>query len=152
MVPGYGDQIQMEKAGILEIGDVYDVNKKDLGGDDVAAQIDLMLDDATLSQSGWRPPVSMTNAHTGEGVDELVQNILDHKEHMELAELMQEKQKIRYTYKLEELLSNKIERVLNSLVSKEELEKVSEEIIKEGKFKLYDKVHDIFETVKFERK
>ena len=152
MIPGYGDAIQMQKAGIIEIGDVYDVNKKDMGGDDVAAQIDLMLDDSTITQSGWRPPVSMTNAITGEGVEELVQNIWDHKEHMELSELMEKKKEIRFAYKIEELLSYKIEQVLGSLISKEELQALSKDIIKEGKFKIYDKVQDIFRDVKFERK
>jgi len=152
MVPGYGDQIQMEKAGILEIGDVYNVNKKDLGGDDVAAQIDLMLDDATLSQSGWRPPVSMTNAHTGEGVKELVQNIWDHKEHLELAGLIEKKKKIRFAYKIREILYNKIEQILADLISEEEVERISAKILEEGKFKIYEEVHDIFTNVKFERK
>ena len=152
MIPGYGDAIQMQKAGIIEIGDVYDVNKKDMGGDDVAAQIDLMLDDATLSQSGYRPPVAMTNAITGEGVEELVEYILEHKEHMELSELMEKKKQIRFAYKIEELLSYKIEQVLGSLISKEELQAISKDIIKEGKFKIYEKVRDIFESVKFERK
>ena len=152
LVPGYGDQIQMEKAGILEIGDIYDVNKKDLGGDDVAAQVDLMLDDATRSQSGWRPPVLMTNANTGEGVDELIQNIWDHKEHIELSELIIKKKKLRFAYKIKELLDYKIEKILGSLISEEEINKISSKIIEEGKFKIYDEVHDIFSKIKFEKK
>ena len=151
MVPGYGDAVQMQKAGIIEIGDVYNVNKKDLGGDDVAAQVDLMLDDS-LFQSGWRPPVSMTNAHTGEGVDELVQNIWDHKEHMELSEALEEKKKIRFAYKVQELFYHKIERVLKDLISEEEIKEIAGKVLEEGKFKIYEKVHDIFTNVKFERK
>ena len=151
MVPGYGDVIQMQKAGIIEIGDVYDVNKKDLGGEDIAVQIDMMLDDATLTQSGRRPPVTMTNATTGEGVDELLQNILDHKEHLELSYILQKKKKIRFSYKIEELLTYKIEKVLENLINPEEIEKVASSIIEDGKFQIYDKVHDIFKNVKFER-
>jgi len=150
MVPGYGDQIQMEKAGILEIGDVYNVNKKDLGGEDVAAQVDLMLDDS-LFQSGWRPPISMTNAHTGEGVDELVQNIWDHKEHIELSHSLNDKKKIRFAYKVRELLYNKIDEVLKSLINPDEIDEIAAKAI-ENKFRIYDYVHDIFSDVKFERK
>ncbi|HEA71130.1 MAG TPA: methylmalonyl Co-A mutase-associated GTPase MeaB, partial [archaeon] len=72
LIPGYGDAIQMQKAGIIEIGDIYDINKKDLGGEDIAVQIEMMLDD-TIFQSGWRPPVSMTNSISGDGVDDLIQ-------------------------------------------------------------------------------
>ena len=151
MVPGYGDQIQMEKAGILEIGDVYNVNKKDLGGEDVAAQVDLMLDDSCFT-SGWRPPISMTNAHTGEGVDELVQNIWDHKEHMELSEELEEKKKIRFGYKVQELFYHKIEEVLKDLISEEKIKAIAGKVLEEGKFKIYEKVQDIFTNIKFERK
>ena len=94
LVPGYGDAIQMQKAGIIEIGDIYDINKKDLGGEDIAVQVEMMLDDSTF-QSGWRPPVSMTDAISGEGIDDLVQNIMDHKEHLELSETIDEKKKNR---------------------------------------------------------
>lgn len=152
MTPGYGDAIQMQKAGIIEIGDVYDVNKKDLGGEDIAVQIDMMLDDATFTQSGWRPPVSMTNSITGEGVDDLIQNIWDHKEHLELSDLLQEKKKLRFAYKIKELMHYKIEKILESLVNEEEIKSISTRIVEAGKFKIYEVVHDIFNNVKFEAK
>ncbi len=152
MVPGYGDAIQMQKAGIIEIGDVYDVNKKDLGGEDVAAHIDMMLDDSSSSQSGWRPPVAMTNSITGEGVDELVEYILAHKEHMELSELLGERKKNRFAYKIRELLYYRIDQILESLINKDQIDQLSTSIIRDGKFKIYDEVHDIFSNVKFEMK
>jgi len=152
MTTGYGDAIQMQKAGIIEIGDVYDVNKKDLGGEDIAVQIDMMLDDATCTQSGWRPPVSMTNSITGEGVDDLIQNIWDHKEHLELSDLLQEKKKLRFAYKIKELMYYKIEKILESLVNEDEIKSISTRIVEAGKFKIYDVVHDIFNNVKFEAK
>ncbi|KON26983.1 hypothetical protein AC481_06075 [miscellaneous Crenarchaeota group archaeon SMTZ-80] len=151
MVPGYGDAIQMQKAGIIEIGDIYDVNKKDLGGDDIAAHIDMMLDDSTFNQTGWRPPVAMTNSITGEGVDELIEYIFDHKEHQELSALIKERKKKRFAYKVRELLYNKIDHVLESLISQEEINDISTKAI-DNKFQIYDNVHDLFSDVKFERK
>ena len=150
--PHAGDSVQMQKAGILEIGDIYVVNKKDLGGDDVAANVDMMLDDSSVSQSGWRPPATMTNSITGEGVDELVGYILDHKEHMELSELIEERKKNRFAYKIRELLYYRIDRILESLINKDEIDQLSTSIIRDGKFKIYDEVHDIFSNVKFEMK
>lgn len=150
LVPGYGDSIQMQKAGIIEIGDIYDVNKKDLGGDDVAANVDMMLDDSTF-QSGWRPPIVQTNAHTSEGVDELIECINEHKEHLELSEVLRERKKNRFAYKVRELLYKKIDNVLESLISQDEINEISTTAI-DNKFQIYDAVHDLFSNVKFERK
>ena len=152
MVPGYGDAIQMQKAGIIEIGDVYDVNKKDLGGEDIAAHIDMMLDDSSATQSGWRPPIAMTNSITGEGVEELVEFIFDHKEHLELSELIMERKKNRFAYKIRELLYYRLDKILESLISKDQIDALSNSIIQDGKFKIYDAVHDIFSDVKVEMK
>jgi len=152
LVPGYGDSIQMQKAGIIEIGDLYNINKKDLGGEDIAVQIEMMLDDGTF-QSGWRPPVSMTNAISGEGVDELIQNILDHKEHVELSDQLEEKLKNRLSYKIKELVYSKVEKLisetfLNSIEAKE----IANNVLEFGKFSIYEKVRDIFKNINIEVK
>ena len=80
MVPGLGDDIQAIKAGIMEIGDVFAVNKADRdGAKKTAREINAMLD---FNIEGWRPPVSMTVAVKNEGIDELVKTIDEHHEYM----------------------------------------------------------------------
>jgi len=152
LVPGYGDAIQMQKAGIIEIGDIYDINKKDLGGEDVAVQIEMMLDDSTF-QSGWRPPVSMTDAISGEGVDDLVQNIMDHKEHLELSESIDEKKKNRFRYKIKELVFTKLDKIISeSILNEVEINEIINHALEDGKFKIYRTIHNKFEAVNFEIK
>lgn len=152
LVPGYGDAIQMQKAGIIEIGDIYDINKKDLGGEDIAVQIEMMLDD-TIFQSGWRPPVSMTDAISGEGVEELIQNIWDHKEHLELSEAINVKKKNRFTYKIKELIYSKIEKLISeSFINESEIKEIASHAIDDAKFKIYRTIHNKFEDVNFEIK
>jgi len=152
LVPGYGDAIQMQKAGIIEIGDIYDVNKKDLGGEDIAVQIEMMLDDS-IFQSGWRPPVSMTDAISGEGVDDLVQNIMDHKEHLELSETLDEKKKNRFRYKIKELVYSKIDKIISeSFLNEKEINEIISHALGDGKFKIYRTIHNKFENVNFEIK
>jgi LAO/AO transport system kinase len=147
LVPGYGDAIQMQKAGIIEIGDIYDVNKKDLGGEDVAAHVGMMLDDSVF-QSGWRPPVLMTNAITGEGVEELTQNIFDHKEHVELSEELKKKKKNRFVYKVKALIHEKIDEILlEKLVNQQQIEKIATTALENSKFKIYKSVNDVFDGV-----
>jgi len=152
LVPGYGDAIQMQKAGIIEIGDIYDVNKKDLGGEDIAVQIEMMLDDSTF-QSGWRPPVSMTDAISGEGVDDLVQNIMDHKEHLELSEALDEKKKNRFRYKIKELMFTKLDKMISeSFLNEKAINEIINHALEDGKFKIYRTIHSKFEDVNFEIK
>jgi len=77
-VPGLGDEIQINKAGIMEIGDVFVVNKADRdGAEQVAAALEMMLD-LNPADTGWRPPVLMTTATQAAGVAELKRAIDEH--------------------------------------------------------------------------
>lgn len=152
LVPGYGDAIQMQKAGIVEIADIYDINKKDLGGEDIAVQIEMMLDDTTF-ESGWRPPVAMTDSLSGEGVEELIEHINNHKEHLELSELLNEKKKNRFEYKIQQLLLYKVEKIVfGELVKEGEIEDFVKRALNDGKFKIYESIRNKFENIKFELK
>lgn len=77
-VPGLGDQIQAIKAGILEIGDIFAVNKADLDG---ALRTAIDLEQALemrVKPADWRPPVIKVTASTGGGVADLCQSLNDH--------------------------------------------------------------------------
>jgi len=81
LVPGLGDDIQAIKAGILEIADVFVVNKAERDGSDRAvAELAMMLD---LSAHGeWRPPIVKTSATTGAGLPEAVAALEAHGKHL----------------------------------------------------------------------
>ncbi|WP_030235858.1 methylmalonyl Co-A mutase-associated GTPase MeaB [Streptomyces sp. NRRL S-350] len=91
LAPGMGDGIQAAKAGILEIGDVFVVNKADRDGADATArELNHMLGLGEAREAGdWRPPIVKTVAARGEGVDEVVEALEKHRawleEHGELA-------------------------------------------------------------------
>lgn len=79
MVPGLGDDIQAIKAGILEIGDVFVVNKADRdGADRTARELSTMLEMRHAVDGGWNPQVLKTEAQRGVGVEELTDEILKH--------------------------------------------------------------------------
>ena len=72
LVPGLGDDIQTFKAGVMEIADLYVINKADRpGADRVEQEVTAMLSLATRPD-GWRPPIVKTVATTGQGMAELV--------------------------------------------------------------------------------
>jgi LAO/AO transport system kinase len=79
LAPGMGDAVQAAKAGILEIGDVYVVNKADLdGAAAVRGDLRAMLSHAEGSAAAWRPPVLLASAQSGTGVDAVVEALDAH--------------------------------------------------------------------------
>jgi len=83
LIPGMGDDIQAIKAGILEIGDLFTVNKSDLdGADKLVREINMMLDLDSL-MTDWRPPISKVIASQDEGIDLLLADVLKHRQYIE---------------------------------------------------------------------
>ena len=79
LVPGMGDDIQIMKAGIMEIANVFAINKADKPGvDRVAAEVRLMLE--LVRDKSWTPPVHLTVAENGTGVEEFAESIVKHHE------------------------------------------------------------------------
>jgi LAO/AO transport system kinase len=81
MVPGLGDDIQAIKAGILEIGDIFVVNKADReGADRTARELSTMLEMCHPAEGDWNPQVMKTEAQRGTGIKELTDEILSHRD------------------------------------------------------------------------
>jgi GTPase len=83
LAPGMGDGIQAAKAGILEIGDVYVVNKADRDGADIVVRELRSVLSLGFEAGDWRPPIVKTVAHTGEGVADEVAAIARHRERLQ---------------------------------------------------------------------
>jgi len=82
-LPGMGDDIQAMKAGILEIGDLFIVNKADKpGADEVVKQLTVMLEMRRTPPGDWQPRVLRTVAVKNEGIPELVDGFLAHREYL----------------------------------------------------------------------
>jgi LAO/AO transport system kinase len=82
-VPGLGDDIQAIKAGILEVGDVFALNKADRpGADDAERHLRMMLHLRRAAEGAWLPPLIRTVASRGEGVEDLVEACLSHHAHL----------------------------------------------------------------------
>jgi len=80
LTPGSGDSIQAIKAGIMEIADVFAVNKSDLAGaDNVVREVEVMLD-LQMKPKPWRPPVVKTSLLTGEGLKDLLNAVEKHRD------------------------------------------------------------------------
>src|SRR5438067_4774799 len=102
--PGWGDAVQVAKAGILEIADVFVVNKSDKEGAGEAAR-DLRHMLKMGSEMPWTPPVVQASAATGEGVDELWDAIEQHRKHLESTGRMHELRRARLLAEVEEMVA-----------------------------------------------
>ena len=102
--PESGDDIQMLKAGILEIGDVFVVNKADMAGADrTVKQLSEMLE-GRQDDGGWEPEIVETVATSGEGIDELLEAFAAHREYLESSGVLEEKARTRYAEEVRTLL------------------------------------------------
>ena len=106
LVPGTGDEVQALKAGIMEIADIFVVNKADReGADRLVAAVDANLALHPYQSGEWRPPVVKTVATTGAGVAELVAAIDQFRAHA--AETQMARRKTRGESRLRELVSQR---------------------------------------------
>ncbi|MFW9975198.1 MAG: methylmalonyl Co-A mutase-associated GTPase MeaB [Candidatus Thorarchaeota archaeon] len=111
-VPGSGDDIQAIKAGIMEIADIFVVNKMDLlGADKKVTEINAMLD-IDPREKAWRPPVMLTNCRTGEGVPKVIDKILEHFQFLKDSGLLEQKGLKRTRDELRELMRYRLTREL----------------------------------------
>ena len=125
-VPGLGDEVQAQKAGILEIGDILVVNKGDRPGSDrLAKELKMML--SLGEHKKWTPPIITTTATKDLGIDELWNQIMNHREHLENEEINQTRLgKIKYD--LENQLSQHLYTRKLIQIGENEIENMAERI------------------------
>ena len=111
LVPGLGDDIQAIKAGILEIGDVFAINKADReGADRLNIEINMMLDLDSDKKPDWRPPIKQTVASQDKGIEELLATIYEHFEHLKSTGKLTERRRERTKNELLSMLKTDIGR------------------------------------------
>jgi LAO/AO transport system kinase len=106
LVPGTGDDVQAIKAGIMEIADIFVVNKADRdGADRLVSAVDANLALHTYAPGEWRPPILETVATTGQGIPELAAAIDSFRAHGEAQQSARRRR--RSAYRLRELVSQR---------------------------------------------
>lgn len=132
-VPGLGDDIQAIKAGLMEIADIFVVNKADKEGAEATMfELELMLDleKDKWQKSGWRPPVVSTIAFTNKGVDELWGAINEHMEFLLNSGKIEEKRRFRVGEEIKAIVSSKIARKIGEKMGEDDIAVLIEMIAK----------------------
>ncbi|WP_116213936.1 methylmalonyl Co-A mutase-associated GTPase MeaB [Streptomyces olivoreticuli] len=134
LAPGMGDGIQAAKAGILEIGDVYVVNKADRDGADATAhELNHMLGLGEARGPGdWRPPIVKTVAARGQGTDELVEALEKHRAWMEEHGVLAERRIARAAREVETIAVTALRARIGDLHGDRRLDALAERIVSGG--------------------
>jgi LAO/AO transport system kinase len=124
LVPGTGDDVQALKAGIMEIADIFVVNKSDReGADRMVTSIESNLALQMFPEDQWRPPIVKTEATTGGGVPELWATIRRFRAHSESKR--EHRLRARNEYRLRDLLTHRfMERVEHEVLGSSEFDKL----------------------------
>lgn len=116
VIPGMGDDIQAIKAGILEIGDLFTINKADREGTDkLNIEIEMMLE-LNPEHVGWRPPINRTIASKGEGIEAVVDSIEEHQKYLYDSGEIVKIRKARIKNEVTAMLNDKVNRYIDKNV------------------------------------
>ncbi len=137
LVPEAGDAVQTLKAGLMEIADVFVVNKSDRpGAQQMTANVRSLL---TLSPAGhgWMPPVVETQAVKGVGIDELAQAIQQHRQHLAESGELEERRRKRRSSELTEALRDRVARRVERQITGSAALKAMVERVESGELEPY---------------
>lgn len=123
LVPGTGDEVQALKAGIMEIADIFVVNKADReGADRLVQSVAAMLSLQTFTPREWRPPILKTEATSGAGVVELIEAVEKFRAHSESARATRQRE--RQEFRLRDLLSHRFMQLVEQTLPAGELQRI----------------------------
>jgi LAO/AO transport system kinase len=119
VTPGWGDSMQANKAGLLEIADLFVINKADRpGAREARRDLEQMLDLSSLG--AWRPPIVDTVASTGDGLDDLWGEISRHRAHLRDSGLLEQRRADRMAHELRRVLRARSAAIVDELATGEE--------------------------------
>jgi LAO/AO transport system kinase len=128
--PGWGDAVQANKAGLMEIADIFVINKADRkGADETRRDLEQMLDLSDLAHDAWRPPILQTTATSGEGVEELWNTVAQHREHSMATGLLQRRRSFRLREELREIVERRLEHRAREICSGNEWDALQTKVL-----------------------
>ena len=143
LVPGMGDDIQAIKAGIMEIGDIFVVNKADRPGSDKTVTEVTMMMGLVEEHGDWVPPIVKTVATRGEGIAELDDAIQKHYEYLSASGELDRRNRERVRIRMETLLKEKfIDRLLGVSMTRADYDRLLEDVLRKR-----NNPHDAAESV-----
>lgn len=127
--PGWGDSVQANKAGLMEIADVFVINKADRKGvEETRRDLEQMLELSDLASDAWRPPIVPVVAIEGKGVDELWSTVQRHRAFIEASGELQRRREFRLREELREIVARRLELRAREILSGERWAELQTEV------------------------
>jgi LAO/AO transport system kinase len=128
--PGWGDSVQANKAGLMEIADVFVINKADRKGvDETRRDLEQMLELSDLPHDAWRPPIVPTIASDGTGVADVWDAVLAHREFAETSGQLTERRSFRSGEELREIIVNRLRERAREICTGERWDQLTDEVV-----------------------
>lgn len=148
LVPESGDSIQAMKAGLMEIGDIFVMNKSDrAGADNAVASLEFILSFKDHDENTWIPPIVKTIAAENKGTDELFDKTTKHREYLIQTNQLNERRLNRIRNRIKELITNSLRKELWTVERNKILDEKIVSML-EGKLKLSEVVQELLENFK----
>jgi len=149
LVPGMGDDVQTIKAGIMEIADIFVINKSDREGADRVEREVRAMQTLALRHSQWTPPIIKTVASEGKGIGELVETIAGYEDYLRKNNLLLKKKISSWQERLVEMLRDALlQRLLREQMKEGEIARLAAEIAehKRDPYTLVEEIVESFES------
>lgn len=128
--PGWGDSVQANKAGLMEIADVFVINKADRKGvDETRRDLEQMLDLSDLPHEAWRPPIVPTIGSTGEGVVALWEVVQQHRAHISSSGELDRRRRFRLREELREIVARRLEQKAREICTGDRWDQLQDGVI-----------------------
>ena len=126
--PGWGDSVQASKAGLMEVADVFVINKADRpGAEETRRDLAQMLELST--ETGWRVPIVQTVATTGDGIEELWHAVTSHRAHVVTSGELERRRRFRLGEELREIVTRRLGERARELCTGERWEELTEDVL-----------------------
>lgn len=129
--PGWGDSVQANKAGLMEIGDIFVINKADRKGvEDTRRDLEQMLDLSDLAPDAWRPPIVPVVATEAKGIDEMWQQVLLHRQRIEADGQLVRRRQHRLREELREIVARRLEQRARLLTAGDRWDELHDHVLR----------------------
>jgi LAO/AO transport system kinase len=128
--PGWGDAVQANKAGLMEIADIFVINKSDRkGAEETRRDLEQMLDLSDLPHETWRPPIIAAVGTTGKGVPELWDAVLAHRAAITASGVLAERREFRLREELRDIVARRLEQKAREICGGERWDELQHEVL-----------------------
>jgi LAO/AO transport system kinase len=128
--PGWGDSVQANKAGLMEIADIFVINKADRKGvAETRRDLEQMLELSDLAHEDWRPPILDTVGTTAQGVPELWQAVLEHRQFITEHGVLSQRREFRLREELRDIVARRLHQRARELCGGERWDALQDDVL-----------------------